>query len=277
MSISLASIQHGISAAPPRILIHGKQGVGKTTMISQAPLPIMIQTEDGEGLVDIPRFPLARSYEDVMEAIATLANEEHNYRTVCVDSLDWLEPLIWAKVVADNPTANSSGRPATGLESYGYGKGQVMALDYWREYLDGLNYLRNERGMMILQTAHSKITKFEPPDSDAYDRYELKLQHSPKTSASALVQEHSDIVLFANYKVGITQEKRGDQTRNRAIGSGQRILYTQERPAYAAKNRYDLPDAIPFDKEGKYWEVLAEHIPWFQQFTAASTTQTEGE
>ena len=112
-----------------------------------------------------------------------------------------------------------------------------MALDYWREYIDGINYLRNEKGMMIIQTAHSKITRFESPDSDAYDKYELKLQHSAKTSANSLLQEHSDIVLFANYKLAITKEKKGDQTRNRAIGSGQRVLYTEERPAFSAKNR----------------------------------------
>lgn len=262
MGMSLESIKHGVSFAPPRILIYGVQGIGKSTMLAQAPNPIMIQTEDGEGVIDIPRFPLCKSFDDVMDAIGVLAESDHDYKTAGFDSLDWMEPLVWAKVVADNPTSSKNGGAATGIESYGYGKGFAMALDYWREYIEGLNYLRNERGMMIIQTAHSKITRFESPDSDAYDKYELKLQHSAKTSASALLQEHSDMVLFANYKVGLTQEKKGDKVRNRAIGSGVRYLYTQERPAYAAKNRYELPESIPFDKEGKYWNVLSDHIPF---------------
>lgn len=262
MAMSLASIQHGVSFAPPRILIYGVQGIGKTTMLEYAPDPILIQTEDGEGITDIKRFPLAKTFDEVIDAISVLANSDHNYKTVCVDSLDWLEPMVWEKTVLENPTTNKSGGTASGIESYGYGKGYAMALDYWREYISGLNYLRNEKGMMVIQTAHSKITRFESPDSDSYDKYELKLQHSPKTSASALLQEHSDIVLFANYKIGFTQEKKGDQVRKRAVGSGDRMIYTQERPAYSAKNRYDLPQSIPFDKEGNYWGVLAQHIPF---------------
>lgn len=286
MAISLQSIQHGISNAPPRILIYGVAGIGKTTMLSQAPYPIMIQTEDGEGIIDIPRFPLAKNYNDVMDALGVLASTEHPYKTVCIDSLDWFEPMVWAQTIALNPKTNKAGGVAAEIEDYGYGKGFAMALDQWREYLDAINYLRNERGMMVIQTAHSKISKFEPPDGDAYDKYELKLQHSAKTSACLLLQEHSDIVLFANYKVGVTKEKKGmNDTRTRAIGSGQRILHTQERPAYAAKNRYSLPESIPFDKEGNYWGTLAAHIPFLQTLVSAETappqdetaqTQTEG-
>lgn len=263
MAMTLESIRHGVSLAPPRILLYGVQGIGKTTMLAQAPNPIMVQTEDGEGVIDIPRFPLARSYEEVMEALGILCETEHNYNTVCMDSLDWFEPMVWAQVVKENPTASKSGGTAASIESYGYGKGYKMALDCWRSYIDTINYLRNERGMMVIQTAHSTIKRFESPESDAYDKYELKLHHL----ASGLLQEHSDIVLFANYKVGVTEEKSGfDQKRKRAVGSGARVLYTQERPAYAAKNRYGLPESIPFDAAGHYWNTLATHIPFLANF-----------
>jgi hypothetical protein len=100
--------------------------------------------------------------------------------------------------------------------------------------------------------------------------------------ASGLLQEHSDCVLFANYKVGVTEEKLGfDQKRTRAVGSGQRVLYTQERPAYSAKNRFNLPDSVVLDESGKAWITLAAHIPYLQQFAQedAETQQptTQGE
>lgn len=278
MSMNMQSIQRGISFSPPRIIIYGVAGIGKTTMLSQAPSPIMIQTEDGAGVIDIPRFPLAGNFDDVMNALATLANEPHDFKTVCVDSLDWLEPMVWQKTVELNPTVNKAGGAASGIESYGYGKGYAMALDVWRDYIDLINYLRNERGMMVIQTAHSKITRFESPESDAYDKYELKLQHSPKTSASALLQEHSDMVIFANYKVSITEaEKKGDHKRKRAIGTGSRMLYTQERPAYAAKNRYSLPKEIAFDEQGEYWGILANHIPFLSTIGVEPDTAAQSE
>lgn len=268
MAISLANIQTGVSLAPPRILVYGVQGIGKTTMLSQAPNPILIQTEDGEGLIDVPRFPLAKSYDDVMSALALLATEDHKYNTVGIDSLDWFETMVWEKVIQDNPIANKSGRTVTGIESYDFQKGYKMALDYWREYVDALNYLRNERGMMVMQLAHSAIQTFDSPDTGAYDRYTIKLHANKKgEGANAILQQHSDCVFFINYKVGLTQEKSGfNQTKARAIGSGQRSIFTQERPAYSAKNRYNLPESINFDKEGHYWSVLAAHIPFLQTF-----------
>lgn len=278
MSMSLSSIQRGVSFSPPRIIIYGVAGIGKTTMLSQAPDPILIQTEDGAGVIDVPRFPLARTFDDIMAALTTLANDKHDFKTVCLDSLDWMEPMVWEQVVKENPTVNKSGGAAAGIESYGYGKGYAMALDVWREYIDAVNYLRNQRNMMVIQTAHSKIARFESPESDAYDKYELKLQHSPKTSASALIQEHSDMVLFANYKISVTDaEKKGDSKRKRAIGTGSRMLYTQERPAYSAKNRYSLPKEIVFDEHGAYWGVLANHIPFLSTIGVEPDTTAQSE
>ena len=133
------------------------------------------------------------------------------------------------------------------IDDIGYGKGYSMALEYWREYLGALNYLRDTKGMIIIEIAHAEIKRFENPETDAYDRYNIKLHKK----AGELILEHSDIVLFANYFVGVKKEDGGfNKERKRAIGSGERILYTTERPAATAKNRYDLPQEIPFDREG---------------------------
>ena len=96
--MKLSSIVTGPAMAPPRCLLYGPAGVGKTTFASTAPAPIFIQTEDGADVVGAARFPLSKSYEDVEQAIGTLANEAHDYTTVVVDSLDWLEQLIWKRV-----------------------------------------------------------------------------------------------------------------------------------------------------------------------------------
>ena len=75
--------------------------------------------------------------------------------------------------------------------------------------------------------------------------------------AAALVQEHSDIVLFANYRVSTVKADVGFNKKvSRAVGSGERVIHTTERPAFLAKNRYGLPDTLPLD-----WQALAQAMP----------------
>jgi hypothetical protein len=101
MAISLASLSRATALKPPRILIHGVHGVGKTTFAADAPEPVFILTEDGLGTLDVPHFPLARTFDEVMQALAALYAEEHRFRTLVMDSADWLEPLVWARVCKD--------------------------------------------------------------------------------------------------------------------------------------------------------------------------------
>ena len=249
---------------PPRILIYGPQGIGKSTFISKSMNPVLIQTEDGLGSLDIPAYPLARSYADVMASITELATVDHNFNTVAVDSADWLEPLIWKQVALE------AGKKS--IEDIGYGKGYVLALDLWREYIGALNYLRDEKNMTVIQTAHANIKRFDNPETESYDRYEIKLHKA----ASALMLEHSDIVMFANYYISVAKEDGGfNKKRKIAVGGRDRILYTEERPAAIAKNRYGLPEEIPFDKDGGYWNVIAQHVPFYNQPAQTNTTEKD--
>jgi hypothetical protein len=245
MSISLASLNRTTALKPPRILIHGVHGVGKTTFAAGAPEPVFLLTEDGLGTLDVPHFPLARTFDEVMQTLAALYTEDHAFRTLVVDSVDWLEPLIHAKVCRDQGW-NS-------IEDAGYGKGYVLAVDVFRQYLEGVNALRDDKGMAIVQIAHTDIKRFDSPESEPYDRYVIKLH----TKASALLQEHSDVVLFANYRVSTVKSDVGFNRKvTRALGSGERLLHTTERPAFLAKNRYALPETLEMS-----WAALAEAMP----------------
>jgi hypothetical protein len=237
---------------PPRIILYGVHGLGKSTFGSLAPSPVFIQTEDGLDSLDVPAFPLAKSFDEVMQYIGELAEQNHEFKTLVVDSVDWLEPLIWAQVCAEHNVK--------AIDEIGYGKGYGFALDIWAQYIDALNYLRDEKDMMIIQLAHSHVKRFENPETEAYDRYEMKLN----VKAAGKLQEHSDIVLFGNYFTAVKKDKDGMKERKRAIGSGERILYTTERPAATAKNRYNLPSEIEFLQDGIYWNTIMENIPYFK-------------
>lgn len=245
MAISLAQLTRANTPKPPRLLVHGVAGVGKTTFAAEANHPVFVQTEDGLGTLSSAHFPLSRTFEEVIEALVALYTEDHDFRTVVIDSVDWLEPLLWAKACRDNGW-NS-------IEDAGYGKGYIAALNLWRQYIDGLNALRDDRGMTVIQIAHTDIKRFDSPEHDPYDRYVIKLH----ARAAALLQEHSDVVLFANYRISTVKADVGFNKKiNRALGSGERVLYTAERPAFLAKNRYGLPETLPLD-----WTAFAQAMP----------------
>ncbi len=73
------------------------------------------------------------------------------------------------------------------------------------------------------------------------------------------MQEHVDCVLFANYRVSTIKSDLGfNKKAVRGVSGGDRLLHTNERPAFLAKNRYALPDNLPLA-----WAALAEHIPFY--------------
>jgi len=229
-------IERGKTPAPRRTLLYGTHGIGKSTFGAMAERPAFIQTEDGLGNIECERFPLARTFSDVMSALSALYTATHEYGTVVIDSLDWLERMIFADVCAR--------RGVESIEDISFAKGYTFALTQWREILEGLDALRNERDMAVILIAHARIEKFANPETDTYDRYVPRLNRH----ASALVQEWADEVLFATYDVHTKQTDEGfKRVRTQGIGTGERVIRTTERPAHVAKNRLGLPDEIPLD------------------------------
>lgn len=239
----MQQIQSGKSSAPPRLLVYGTEGIGKSTLAANGPKPIFVQTEDGLGEINCHKFPLAGSFAEVQAALAELHSEEHDFQTVVIDSLDWLERLIWDAICQDYGSVKSIEKV-----DGGYGKGYVYALTYWRQFLDRLVALHKDRFMAVILLAHAKVEKFEDPEASPYDRYSPRLHKH----ACALVTEWCDAVLFATRKFRTQTEDAGfgrKRTTAHAIGKdgGERILRTVGGPSCVAKNRYDLDAELPLD------------------------------
>jgi len=225
----MSSVTCGKQQLPPRLVVFGTEGVGKTSFAASAPNPIFIQTEDGLSQIATSKFPLCTTFEDALLQLQAVRDEEHDFATVVIDSLDWLERLIWDRVCADYGV--KSIEKADG----GYGKGYTHALTYWRQIIKVLGEIRTRRNMAVILVAHAKVERFEDPEHAAYDRYSPRLHKA----ANSLICEWVDALLFASRRM------RVDSTTGKAapVGAdgGERILRTNGSPAFGAKNRYSLP------------------------------------
>lgn len=240
----LSSIVKGVIVEPPRFFIYGVHGIGKSTLASRFPKPVFIQTEEGANEIAVDKFPTSASTTDVLEQLRALYREQHEYETVVIDSADWLEDFIHLELKASYSDKELS-----------FGKDSVKAAEKASEILTALNHLRKKRGMGCVLVAHSEIRRFDSPMSEPYDRYQPKLQ----ARFSALLQEWADAVLFATYDVVVKKEEVGfNKEVRRGISTGERKLFTEERPAFYAKNRYRMPVELPMG-----FEEIAKHIPYY--------------
>jgi hypothetical protein len=225
------ALRKGKQDVPPRICIYGGHGIGKSTLASKFPAPIFISTEDGLDSLDVTSFPRATKVEDVVENIKTLIKEDHEFKTVVIDSVDWLiEPLIVSNVESSHDAKDLA-----------YGKGQMLVAEEFREILQGLDVLRVKRRMNVVLIAHAAVVKFEDPRTEPYDRFQPKLPNR----CNALLQEWADVLAFAAFKVIIRKSDSGfNNQKTRGVTTGERLLHFVENPAFAAKNRYTCPDDI---------------------------------
>ena len=230
----MEGISKGKVVRPALVLIYGPDGVGKSTFGAEAPNAIFVGPEDGTANLDVARFDGIKTFTDVRNAIRRLTSENHPYKTLVLDSIDWMEPQLWKEICTDAKVAIIED--AFG----GYGKGYTRANQIWVEFMNDLKNLRETKKMHIIAIAHSHVKSFNDPSQHLpYDRYMLKLNEK----AAALWREFCDCVLFANFEVVVKKEKNAQKAK--AYGDDKRLLFSVRRPSFDAKNRYGLPFELP--------------------------------
>lgn len=227
----LDALEKGRKQEPISVLLYGVEGIGKSTFGADAPRPVFIDGEGGTSELDVTRFPRPAAWPEVLEAVRTLTDEGHDFGTLVVDTLDWLEPMLWEHICKRDQKKD--------IEDYGFGKGYVAALDEWRVFLAALERLQEKRRMHVVLLAHSWVKSFKNPEGNDFDRYELKLN----AKAGGLMKEWPKAVLFANYETIAAVDAK--TKRAKGVSTGARLIYTTRTAAYDAKNRYSLPESLP--------------------------------
>lgn len=226
-------ITRGKLATPISACIYGTEGIGKTTLASKFPRPIILDTEDGSNQLDVDRSKCA-NWPTLMSSLRELVVEPQGFKTVVVDSIDW------AAFSCDRHVCKMHGKKS--LEDWPYGKGYKIYADQFSEIIDVAEELVAS-GMNVVFVGHAKTTRVSPPDqTESYDRYELDLDKR----LAPCVKEWADLLLFCNYRTKVIE---GSDGRMKAIGGTERVMFAQRSAAYDAKNRFGLPAEMPMGIE----------------------------
>ena len=227
------TIKRGKIERAKKIVIYGPEGIGKTTLASQFPDPIFIDTEGGSDHMDVARIEGIYTWDDLCLACGEVAREQP-CKTLVIDTADWAEQMLVEKLLTKYKKQS--------ISDFGYGSGFTMLAEEFGALIQILDTVI-QSGINVVVTAHAAMRKFEQPDEQgAYDRWEMKLTRR----VAPLLKEWADLLLFLNYETYVIH---GDAMEKNKVAGGQRMMYTSHNPVWDAKNRFGLPEKLPMAYE----------------------------
>ena len=238
-------ITKGKKIKPLALLVYGVHGIGKTHFPSEANKPIYMGSEENDE-IDADRLPQIVKWSDFLNQLEWLLKEGHQeYKTLVIDTIDMLEQVAQHHILMDFPTKTME--TAFG----GYGKAYKQMAKMFLGVRDNyLKKLRDEKGMNIILLAHADKSKHEDPiTGESYDNYNTSIDKRVK----AIFHDWVSGIFFINWELYKSENSEG---KERLKGDGARVIYTQERPSHIAKNRFELPEMIEYNKEGTYKEIV---------------------
>jgi hypothetical protein len=227
-------------------VLGGPSGVGKSTFASEADNPIFIPTERGLDQITTNKFPTPKTLAEFGAYLKAVDEEEHDYKTLVIDTADALELLIVDAVLAEGKVRS--------IEDFGggYGKGWTRCREYWARLLNRLTALSERMNVLLIAHTHLRAVN-DPMLGSAYDVYELKVQQK----SAELIKQSVDLLLFARLTTAIVKDTPKAR-KGRGLVSGDREMYTQPTSGIEAKNRYDLESPMEFS-----WNALQDGINKF--------------
>lgn len=239
-----AMIKKTRKAAPPKLLIYSEHGLGKSSLAASAPSPLFINVENGLSEIDTDAMDVPGTLEDVQEQLSMVLNEDHEYRTLVIDTIDWLETRI-------NEYVCRQGNQKS-ISDFGYGAGFQQAFEETIKIVKMLDKIHTEKGMCVILLSHAVIKSFQNPLGDDYDTYRLKLREKN----AELYLEYATMIGFLRIPVTVAVEKQGFANKTKAIAPPDRVLSSAPNAGYSAKNRYWITEDIQLPSPTEGWKNL---------------------
>lgn len=239
--MTLKNVVKGAVLSPVRVLIHAADKVGKSSFAAGAPSPVFIGMEGGLEQLGPARYPQPESFDDVLAALEDLRVSPHDFKTVVVDPVNWLERFIFQEVCKEYGKSNID--EVLG----GFQKGQGRAIKFWDMMLSALDALRDERRMHVILTAHTAVRNQKNPEAQDWGSWQPAMD---KVGAERMKQ-WVDAILFAR----LEEFAKSVDGKVKGRSTGARVLLTQSNAAYAAGNRFGLPEELPLSW-ADFWRAV---------------------
>jgi len=257
----LKSITNKKVIRPPRMIILGVEKIGKSTFAAGAPNCVFIPVRGEEGIddIDVDRFPVAESFDELVAALEVLAEGDTKYKTVVIDSATTLDVLI------AESCCQEAGVALVSEIGGGFGAGTEAVRNKWGKLTTILDYLRSECGIGSILIGHVKVEKFHDPERESYDQYQFDVN---KKVGNDLVR-WADFIGFANKSIGIRLESQGFSKKNvkaKVVDNDEEghYLFTRKSPAHPGGGR------------GVYGRLEAEIELTWEAFDAAVKEARQG-
>jgi hypothetical protein len=223
--------------------IYGGAGVGKTSLAATFPKPIVMRFED--GLQSVPSatrpdaFPIIESFNDATSQLMALINEQHDYRTLVIDSVTKAERMFIEEIVkgSSKTGTNQFDNKALAKAGGGYGAGYQILSNYHQRIRNACQLLVDKKDMNIVFIGHSDIEIVDLPDTQAFQRFTLKMNKQ----GMAHYVDDVDFVGFLRLEAFVMTD---DNKKAKARSSGDRIIQCASAASSISKNRMGIHDDI---------------------------------
>ena len=283
------SIAKSTGDLPPRIIIHGAGGMGKTSLASHFKNPIFVLspgetgllTLQDNGLVDpsIPHFQFddgnggvthsCSIWEEALSAVDALTTQDHDYKTVVFDVMNGFEKLCQEYVCEKHFGGNWGIEEKKGFDSYG--AGYKVTLPEWTQFIQLLGNLRDRRRMTVVGLCHTGVSLFKNPEGPDYDRYVPDMHDR----AWKYLSGQFDIVLFLHRYVAAEKERGTSKAKGK--GGIERLIEVETTAAWDAKNRHGMSDPISMGNSSEEaWKNLVSAMTQAKKEAIARQKSKEG-
>lgn len=245
MAVDLSKIKRSLNLTSLKLVMYGEEKVGKSTFCSEMPEPLFIDIEGGTNFLNVNRINKQDlnidewNYGNVLTVLNDVLTQEHSFKTLVIDSIDWLEGLMCSYIAEEH---NASSYLDAKVKALAYGGGSAFLMQYMKELFDLLEEIRHKKKMHIVLIAHTKKKSETDVQGASFDKSVLKL--TEKTEGICI--EWADFILFAKNKPYTVTEQEGFTKRNRATDGG-RIIYTAKNPSFSGGGRLALPEELPLE------------------------------